>query len=423
MSRVRSIRRLLPRFLADERGSYLALMTLALPVLVGAGGLATEGGYWLYSHREVQGAADNAAYSAATAYAIDSAAYLPAQAKAAAASSYGLVDGQNGVTVVLNKPPVGLCGGASYVGVDSAIEVAVTRSVGRSLSAMWGSGNVNICGRAIALVRGGGDCLLALAPSGTGITVAGNNATISLSNCGIFADSVSANAISVSGNAKTTVADSVGAVGGIDSASQSHMTGDISTGAPAIPDPYKTAAASWPQSGGAAQSCSPCATTLSPGTYAGGINLSSNNTTYTMQPGVYYLSGDLNFSGNKIVLNAAGVTIVLLGNAGITGGTNSATITISPPGTGWSAGVAIWAPTSSATMDLALKNNALVTVTGLIYAPSANVSFGKNNGVVSCTQIVANTITFNGNNQTFSGACFGTAGHPKKFGELIALVE
>jgi Flp pilus assembly protein TadG len=417
----------LSRFLSDEHGSYIVLMTLAMPVLVGIGGLATEGGYWLYNHRVVQSAADNAAYSAATAYAIDSTVNLTSQAKAAAASSYGLVDGKNGVTVTLNKPPTGLCGTSSYIGNTNAIEVAVQTSVSRSFSGMWLSGNVNICGRAVALVRGGGDCLLALATTGTGITVSGNNTTISLSRCSLFSNSVAANAISISGNSNTTItADSVGAVGGI--TGQSNIVQpptNVTTGDPPLTDPYASAASSWPQTGGATQPCAPnsCTTTLSPGIYSGGLNLAQNNT-YTMNAGIYYLTGNLNFSGNNITLNGTNVTIVLLGSSSvITGNKNNETLNITAPSSGWNAGLAIWAPTSTGTMNLGFKNNAVVGVIGLIYTPHADVNFGKNNGTTTCTQIVAKTITFNGNNQSFKGDCFGTTGNPKKFGELIALVE
>ena len=62
----------LARFIRDERGSYIAFMALLLPALVTIAALGSEGGYYLYNHRVLQSAADNAAYSAATALAINS---------------------------------------------------------------------------------------------------------------------------------------------------------------------------------------------------------------------------------------------------------------------------------------------------------------------------------------------------------------
>src|ERR1041385_907715 len=95
---------LLSRLGRDEEGSYIVLMALVVPILFGIAGLGAEGGLMLYTHRVVQSAADNAAYSAATAYAINSSADITAQAKAIAANDYNLVDGQNGVTVTVNRP-------------------------------------------------------------------------------------------------------------------------------------------------------------------------------------------------------------------------------------------------------------------------------------------------------------------------------
>ena len=75
----------LVRFIRDERGSYIAFMALLLPALVTIAALGSEGGYYLYNHRVVQSAADNAAFSVAAARARSSAtslADLTSQAKA-----------------------------------------------------------------------------------------------------------------------------------------------------------------------------------------------------------------------------------------------------------------------------------------------------------------------------------------------------
>src|ERR1700745_2136531 len=137
----------LSRFLRDDRGSYIVLMAVALPATIGVAGLGTEGGWWLYNHRVNQSAADNAAYSAATAYAIDSTVNITSEAKAVSASNYDLVDGQNGVTVTVNKPPTGLCAPTSaYIGNKNAIEVAVQHSMARFFSGVLLKGNINICG-------------------------------------------------------------------------------------------------------------------------------------------------------------------------------------------------------------------------------------------------------------------------------------
>lgn len=63
--------RLLARLLHDEEGAYLLYMTLTIPILLGLAALGTEGALLTYYHRQVQSAADAAAYSAAVSYSID----------------------------------------------------------------------------------------------------------------------------------------------------------------------------------------------------------------------------------------------------------------------------------------------------------------------------------------------------------------
>src|SRR6266478_8418159 len=167
---------LLARLLRCEDGSTIVYMTLAMPTLIAIAGLGTEGGMWLYKHRVLQSAADNAAYSAATAYALSTSSDITAQARAITAKDYHLVNGVNGVTVAVNKPPAGGCpGGTShYTGAANAIEVIVTQPETPLFSSMWLSNTKNICGRAVAIVPSTGDCILALGTTGTAITTVGN---------------------------------------------------------------------------------------------------------------------------------------------------------------------------------------------------------------------------------------------------------
>src|SRR6476646_8060215 len=62
-------RNLIRRFHRDRSGSYLVIVALSAPVLVGLVGLGTEDGLWLYTHQSIQSATDAAAFSAAQAYA------------------------------------------------------------------------------------------------------------------------------------------------------------------------------------------------------------------------------------------------------------------------------------------------------------------------------------------------------------------
>ena len=114
----RSPRELLLRFRDDQSGNYAIVMGLTLPLLVGSVGLGTEVGLWYHKHRNVQGAADTAAYTAAVAYTNSQTSNLTVQAQAVTAS-YGYVAGAKGVTVIVNRPPKS----GAYTATLNAIEV------------------------------------------------------------------------------------------------------------------------------------------------------------------------------------------------------------------------------------------------------------------------------------------------------------
>src|SRR5437764_470107 len=87
---------LLQRFRHDQSGSYI-IIALAMPVLVGAAGLGTEVGWWLYEHKNMQSAADSVAVSAATA-----GSNLSVEANSVT-SFYGLTNGTKNVAVTVNQ--------------------------------------------------------------------------------------------------------------------------------------------------------------------------------------------------------------------------------------------------------------------------------------------------------------------------------
>ena len=58
-------RRMVRRFLRSPCGNIAIISALLMPVIVGFCGLAAETSYWYYRHRNVQDAADLAAYTAA----------------------------------------------------------------------------------------------------------------------------------------------------------------------------------------------------------------------------------------------------------------------------------------------------------------------------------------------------------------------
>jgi Flp pilus assembly protein TadG len=87
--------RLLARLLRDEEGAYLLILAAAMPVFIGLAALATEGALIFNNKRNLQSAADAAAYSAAISYSVNnsiSSADITTQAQAIVAS-YGFTVG------------------------------------------------------------------------------------------------------------------------------------------------------------------------------------------------------------------------------------------------------------------------------------------------------------------------------------------
>src|SRR5437879_4868636 len=107
------------RFLRDSRGATTALVAVSLLGLLGFAGAATETGVWYVTKRNLQGAADAAAFGAALASGGGNT-VLKTEAKTIS-TRYGYVDGTNGVTVTVNKPPKT----GRFTGNTNAVEVII----------------------------------------------------------------------------------------------------------------------------------------------------------------------------------------------------------------------------------------------------------------------------------------------------------
>src|SRR5206468_333065 len=102
-----------------------------------------------------QSAVDVAAFSAAQNYSTNGAGSsgtnlnLNTEAKAIAAS-YGFVNGQNGTTVTLNRPPLA-ADFPKYVAYQNGVEVTITQVQPRLFSKLWNKNSVTIRARAVAI--------------------------------------------------------------------------------------------------------------------------------------------------------------------------------------------------------------------------------------------------------------------------------
>ena len=149
--------------------------------------------------------------------------------------------------------------------------------------------------------------------------------------------------------------------------------------------------------------------TVNPGVWCNGVSF-TNDANVLLNPGIYYVDrGNFNVGG-AVTLNGTGVTIVLTSSTGTNYAnatiSNGATVTLSAPTTGTTAGLVLFgdrrAPISN-TNDL--QGGATIIVNGALYLPSQNLIFQNGASNPSgCTQLIAGTIQLKGGSK-FQNNC------------------
>ena len=449
--------------LQSDRGAVAIQIALMMPVLIGIGALAIDIGYALFVQRQLQSAADGAAFSAAIAKSTGHPAAFSTEAYAVT-GQVGFVNGANGVAIFVHNPPVNPPASATDAANASAIQVIIQQTltlplVSAACSLIPGggcSGAFTVGAQAVAIpgtAGGGGGCALQKDPT-TGVTIS-NGATVDLVGCGLDVCSTVTtgnNALSMSGgthlNLCTTAACtsfssasvSVAGAASVTNGAQINNVGSCqaptcttSTPCAAGLDPY--ASVTMPTmpggcSNGTAQNYAHSNSglqTLNPGVWCNGVSF-TNDAQIKLNPGVYYVNGG-NFNvGGAVQMTGTGVTIILTGSgsnyANATIG-NGANVTLSAPTTGTTAGLAFVgdpnAPASTPTSSFG--GGAHMSVTGALYFPTETVQF--TNGISNpsgCTQLIAGTMVFNGG-ASFNSNCPGTGTQNISSSVPSALVE
>lgn len=395
----------LKRMIIDNQGATAAIFAISMPMLVGMGALAVDVGLWSVQKRHAQGAADQAAYSAAVANSAGDDATLEARAITA---GMGFVHGDDGTVITVNNPPTA----GSFIGEDGYWEVIVERPQSMGLAALFLGSAPTARARAVAgTASGGAACIIGLSTTGVAVNI-GNN-SVSNSGCGVYSNSDMAmkNNSSIAGTAYVS--------GDIDKQNANQITiGNEVTGVAPIQDPY----AQVPSPG----TCSGNTKITDGGTYAGphycaGVdiknNANANAKTINLQPGVYYIGTTFNLE-NNITVNGTGVTLVFM--PGTTFSLkNNVIFNITAPTSGDYAGIAIMGRDMAG--DTLAWNNGTFNIQGAIYFPNDNLSIKNNFNSNLCTQLVGLTVSIN-NNATMFDECPGS-GILNPGGGKISLLE
>lgn len=396
-SRLISFSRILRTFLQNQSGNYAIIAALVSPVLIGAAGLATEGGLWYNTHQTLQGAADSAALSAATQYGLNTTSNLNTQA-GGVISTYGYLAGVSGTTIVVNRPAAS----GSYTSNQNSVEVIVTTQQNRLLSSIYNSTTVAITGRAVALPGNNGNgCVLSLNAAVSGGVTSKGTSAIALSACSLYDDSANASGLVNTGSA-TISAYSVNVVGNISGGAGITATNGINTSVSPASDPYANVVL--PAFAGCNHNNLTVknTTTLNPGVYCNGLQLNAG-ANVTLNPGTYYIDrGSLQVAGGASI-TGTGVTIIFTSStnanyasATINGG---AMVAITAPTTGPLAGIAIFGDRNMPiTTTFKFNGGAGQILGGAVYLPDAAVQYaGGASTSTNCTQLIGDTITFVGN--------------------------
>ncbi len=412
--------------LRSERGSVAIQLGLMMIIILGMVGLGVEITFVLYKHRQMQSAADSAAFGGVTALARGYPADFRVESRAVAAAA-GFVNGVDSATVTINRPPTL----GSHAGDNNAVEVIVGQPQYLGLVALFREGLFQVSARAVAALGGSGSgCILqTLTNNMTGVSLT-NGVRVDLNQCGLNVNATGSSSLSVSGGARLTAQFvSTGGEVSVNNGGKIDATDGVKENQPPVSDPY----AGVPQ-----PSYSGCDHTntsigwssgqqyLSPGVYCKGLAI-ANSAKVTMNPGVYIIDrGTFNLGGGAKI-TGEGVTIFLTSRNGRNYAKtfigNGADVTLTAPTSGATAGLVFFgdrnAPLSTTTQ---FAGGAKMSITGAIYFPSQTVQFS--NGVsnsADCTQLIAGNIEFTGGVR-FSNDC-GSAGTSSIGGSTTQLVE
>ncbi len=362
------------------------MVGLALPVLIGAAGLAVDVGLWYRESARLQMAADAGAMGGA--YLLSNASAQAADFVTAAATEINGISAGHLIGSLTGPPAVSVVPATS-------VTVTLTSQTDRFFTALFSTTPVLMSASATAGLAGGGACVLALGTTPqTGIDVE-NNGSIVATGCSVFSNSATNIACAGPGAPSydsiyvrngSIAAKSVAAAG---TACINTWNGNTSvspaavSGAPAEINPLASLSPP-PITGSCQQAPSGHGTwTLQPGTYCGGLQI-GNASTVNFAPGVYTITdGNFTISEGSTIGTAAGVTFYLGGSTpgaiDFENYTNTAW-QMSAPTSGPYAGVLFYqdAGANGTPPVNTIVGNSGLTLAGTIYTPYAQLQVTNN---------------------------------------------
>jgi len=403
------------RFARSRKGNIAIISALMMPAIVGFCGLATETGYWYYRHRDIQAAADIAAYGGAVL--LRSGGTSTAITSAATADAVTNGWRQASGTIAVYTPPTS----GAYQN-NKSVQVVLTENQTRYFTRFFfGNSTVPISVRSTSTIAAAGPaCILGLNTSASGTVEFWGNSTANFTACNVATNSANASGFKQGASSSVWVPCAYTA-GDSQSNAGLHLTScpSVNENYPPTPDPYKNVPAP-PISGcTAAPNSTPSNTVnMTPGCY-NGVDFKG---TVNLAPGTYVINGGSFKANSGTLVYGTGVTIYLTNGAtlAINGGAH---LELSAPTSGTYSGLTFFGDRTQPTADNTLNGNASTVITGAVYFPSQTVRFlGNFSGANGCMQVIADIIYYTGNG-TFSNNCSGYGMQTVEVPGAVSMVE
>jgi Putative Flp pilus-assembly TadE/G-like len=183
--------RVFTRFWRERSGGVMIYTALALPLLLGAAGMAVDVGFWYETKRVAQSAADAGAIAGALGVMrLNQDPDRPPITEgdilsiALASGEENGFDSAQGDTIQVHYPPAT----GAYSGAGDAVEVIVQQPAQTYLAGFLYHGNASVGARAVAVVDVNDTCIWALNPSAKNTVKVSGSANVNLP-CGIMSNS------------------------------------------------------------------------------------------------------------------------------------------------------------------------------------------------------------------------------------------
>jgi hypothetical protein len=414
------------RLIKDRRGNILVITGAALPLLMGAAGLATDTIQWTLWKRELQRAADSAAIAGVYTRTLTD----TEDAVEEAVDKDLSINDHTGIELKEGSPDVELLGDDGNM--QDRVQVTLELQKALPFSSMFMSAAPTISATAIAAsVPGAAEfCMLALDNSVTaiGIEIAGST-DMDLGDCSLMSNSrhktkaASNGSSSASGGqGSKVIAASLAAVGGV-MESTNWTVGSYDPGSTAVADPFAgTPKAKIPSSSDCqvninASVVNANATVTRPTTDNGKIVCIAGDVTVkgnvTLASGGTYVinstkNGGLTMNSTTASLSCAGCTIILTnfsdptktGGIKLTGGT----LTLEGMKDGNYKGMALIqdpkATDSGQKTQNQINGNNGASVQGIVYIPNQSLLYNGGGKVnAACLQVVGKRLEFSGSSK------------------------